>query len=323
MRQRPVRRRRWALAALAAASVSLLVPAEAPAVRAFKLGTPQIGDMSVARVLMRITPRARRSPAPSAARLGLRVANARRLPRNVRVAGRLRRIGRSNRYIARVFVLHTDPARVSKRGQASQAIDAKGTDFWLTFPAKGVDLLDKASDVNVITEPNVPPQCFLPQSDQEWRGFTPLVNLNRVSRQRINRMSQAAVRFLCARPVPSTFPGDFGTLEPVPAFAGVHRPFEGNRFEHIFQLHGNTDVGAFGIDPPDGGEFTNCTGPCFVDSGRANFFGPFRAGQDIEVNARAIVPIPDQLNGTTYEGDGTGLFGGVQRRYRLDLPPRF
>lgn len=240
----------------------------------------------------------------------------------MKVAGRLRRIGRSNRYIARVFVLHTDPARVSKRGQASQTIDAKATDFWLTFPAKEVETDEFVEIVNAITEPKVPPVCFLPQSDREWTGFTPLVNLNQVSRQRIDRIAQAAVRFFCARPVPSTFPGDFGTLEPVPVCAGVHGRFEGNRFEHLFQLRGNTDVGAVSIDPPAGGAFTNCTGPCFVDSGRVNFFGPFPAGQDIEVNARATVPIPARLDGTAYEGNSTGLFDGVQRPFVVYLRPR-
>ena len=318
MRPRLNRRSSGTVAALAATAVALLAPLDASAARGFKLGVPQLGDMSVARVVMRITPTRGATPG----RAVMRVRNARRLPRNVGVAGRLRRIGKSNRYIARVFVLHSDPSRISAR--AAQPI-ASGVDFLIGYSHSRVDIIDNgAADENVITDPDVPPHCFLPQSDDEWSRFTPLVQPRAVFPRDLDPLSQAARDFLCARPVPRFIRTEFGTLEPVPEFDGVHRPFEGSRVEHVFRLHGNTDVGGFRIDPPPGGEFVACAGaPCLIDSGRVFGIGPIPAGEEVEVNARATVDIPRSVEGAVYPGDSTGVFGGVPRNYRLNLGFRF
>ncbi len=319
MDSRP-QRRIWTLAGVGVISVALLGPADASAARGFKLGVPQLGDMSVARVLMQITPTRGATPG----RVVMRVRNARRLPKNVGVAGRLRRVGKSKRYIARVFVLHSDPSRTSAR--AAQPI-ASGVDFLIGYPHSRVDILDDgASDVNVITDPDVPPHCFLPQSNDEWSRFTPLVEPRAGFPRQLNPLSQAARDFLCARPVPRFIRTEFGTLEPAPAFAGVHGRFEGSRFEHVFRVHGNEDMGGFSIEPPAGGMFVACGGddaPCFLESGRVLVPGPFPAGTDVDVNARANVEIPRLVTGESFPGDSGGVFNGTPRQFRMGVRLRF
>jgi hypothetical protein len=303
--------------ALAIAGASLLVPTEASAFKAFKLGVPKGGEISVARVELRVRARL---PGTKPVVRGLRVANARRLPKRVFVAARLRRVPRTNRYIARAVILNQLPAAAQG---AQDALPRRSVIFDLVGNGRS-RLFDSAFGVDVITDPAVPDICFGPQSDDEWSHFTPLVHVDLVAPRDVDDLAQAARDFLCARPIPRYLPNEFRTLEPVPAFAGVHKPFKGSRVEHVFRVHGNEDMGSFSIEPPEGGTFVGCAGaPCILESGRVLVPGPFPAGQDVDVNARADVDIPRRLEGEIFPGDSGGVFNGPPRRYRLKLGFRF
>ena len=118
MSSRPLRRRALTLAALAAASVTLLAPTDAAA-RRFTLPMPSVGDLSAGIVVAKVSVRSGRPRGAPRVRLRLAIAE-RLLPDNLIVAGRVRRIGRSNRYIARVYAVRSDPARGALRGSAAQ-----------------------------------------------------------------------------------------------------------------------------------------------------------------------------------------------------------
>jgi hypothetical protein len=306
-----------AVVAVGVASAVLLVPVNASAARAFRVGVPDAGNMSAARVVLKVMPR-------SAVVRGLQLKNARRLPRSVGVAARLQRIGRTNRYIARVAAVRRGPARASRRAQAAQD-DLPRQSLIFDVVGNGRSrVFDDVIGVNVLSEHEVPPLCFSASPDSQWTRFTPLVGLADESRQEVDALTQAVRDYLCARPVRRSIRTEFGTIEPAPIFDGVHRPFEGSPVEHVFRIHGNTDAGGLRIDPPAGGEFTACAGAtCFIDSGRVLVVGPFPAGQDVDVNARATVAIPRTVLGAVYPGDSTGLFGGPPRNYRMSLGFRF
>lgn len=283
--------------ALALAGASLLLPQGASAARAFKLGNPALGDVSVGRVSMTVAP-----PAGTPLRVrGLRVANAHRLPERMVVAARLRRLGRSRQYIARVVILNRDPARASGRAQ-----DRPPRATLFDLGGNGSvrrSLFEDTRQVNVIGEPDVPAVCFFPQRDAEWKGFTRLAGGPRMPRRELDELTLAARDLLCGKPVGDEFPAAFGTRAPATVFGGVHTPFHNARVEHVFRIRGNEEASAFSLDPPRGGEFIDCAGPpCSIEEGRVFVTGPFPAGQDIELNARASVEIPPRVRGTAYSG---------------------
>ena len=143
------------ITALAVAGAALLVPPSASAARAFKLGNPALGDISVARVVMTMKP-----PAGTPLRVrGLRAVGA---DRRMVVAARLRRIGRSRQYIARAVILNRDRARATGHAPASTRFDLATNGSVRRSP------FEDARQVNVVGEPKVPSVCFFPQRDAEW-----------------------------------------------------------------------------------------------------------------------------------------------------------
>jgi hypothetical protein len=312
---RPHGRRRLALAALVAMALPLALPAEAPAARSFTIGVPQAGDMSVARIEIRRTGPSRRPR--------LRVPNASQLPDNVTVAGSLLRVRRTNRYVARLVAVHSDPARFSRRAGAAQ--DGEPTDrivIRTPFKYRGSRWPSRrAVGENVIANPNVPGVCFLSQSDRPWERLRQLVfrdPLPGFSPQEVSQLGIFGRDVFCGLPHNPNAPGIFGTAAPGPTFAGIHQSFQGSAFEHVIRIHGNRRMGGFRIVPPPGGQMTACAGgPCFISDGSAFFIGPFDAGQDVTVNARADVPVPDSLDGTAFEGNDSGLFEGNRHNFRI------
>jgi hypothetical protein len=287
--------------ALGLACTSLLVPPDASAARAFKLGNPAPGDVSVARVVMTVMP-----PAGTPLRVrGLRALGA---DRRLVVAGRLRRIGRSRQYIARAVILNRDRARASGRAPAATRFDLA------TNGSVRRSLFEDTRQVNVVGAPHVPSVCFFPQRDAEWRGFRALANGPRLSRRRLDELTLAGRDLLCGKPVPDGFAARFGTRRPATVFGGAHTPFHNARVEHVFRLHGNEAASAFSVDPPPGGAYTSCTGaPCTIDAGRVFVPGPFAAGEEVELNLRASVEIPPRVRATAHLGAGSldfvaGLF---------------
>ena len=296
--------RNWAVAGLAAAA--LLAPAEASATRDFKVGLPKAGEISVARVELR---------APVVR--GMRVMNVRRLPRNLYVAGRLTRVGRTNRYIARVVALRKGaPERSARAAQDKPPFQPPYVDI---FPHNRIDIGQLDADENVLTDPDPVPMCFGPQSGSEWTRFTPLAHPGLVGRRFRDELTREAIDAFCGRPVPDNFANRFDTYDAIPFFTGAHRAFQGNRFEHVFRIHGNEDAGALSILPPPGGEFTLCGGnvPCLVDNGIIRVFGPFAAGQEIDVNGRANVEIPRRVDGEWFPPDPRGPFESQPRKFYL------
>jgi hypothetical protein len=292
--------------ALAVAGASLLLPAEASAIRAFELGNPALGDISVGRVVMTVKPRAGTPPRVR----GLRVVNAHRLPKRIFVAARIRRLGRSKQYIARVVILNRDRARASGRTPRTTIFDL------IVNGTVRRSLFEDTRQVDVIGEPDVPDVCFFAQRDAEWTGFARLAGGPRMPRTKLDELTLVARDLLCGRPVREGFPEEFGTREPVTVFGGVHTPFHRARVEHVFRIHGNEDASGFSLDPPAGGAFIACTGPpCFIDAGRVFVAGPFPAGRDVELNARASVEIPPRVTATAYWGDGSGIFGGERMSF--------
>jgi hypothetical protein len=275
--------------ALALAGASLLLPPDASAARAFKLGNPALGDISVGRVVMTVRP-----PAGEPLRVGgIRIANAARLPERVVVAARLRRLGRSRQYIARVVILNRDRARAPRA--TSFDLIGNGT--------AQRSLFEDTRQVDVIGEPDVPDVCFFPQRDAEWKGFSRLAGSPRMPRPKLDELTLAARDFLCGKPVRAGFPAAFGTRAPATVFGGVHTPFHNARVQHVFRIRGNEEASAFSLDPPRGGEFIACSGPCGVDGGRVVAAGPFQAGQEVELNVRASVEIPPRVRATAHFGD--------------------
>jgi hypothetical protein len=279
------------ITALAVAGAALLVPPYASAARAFKLGNPARGDISVARVVMTVKP-----PADAPLRVrGVRAAGA---DARMVVAARLRRIGRSRQYVARVVILHTDRTAAAGSARAKTRFDVD------TNGSVRRSLFEDTRQVNVLRSPDVPTVCFFPQRDAEWKGFAALANGPRLPRRKLDRLTLAARDLLCGRPVPAGFPAAFGTRTPATVFGGVHTPFHNARVEHVFRFHGNQAASAFSIAPPRGGEFISCAGaPCVVDGGRVFVSGPFAAGDEVELNARATVEIPPRVRATAYAGD--------------------
>jgi hypothetical protein len=278
------------IVALGLACTALLVPPDASAARAFKLGNPAAGDISVARVVMTLRP-----PAGTPLRVGgIRAAGA---VRRLVVAARLRRIGRSRQYIARAVILNRDRARLSGRAPAATRFDLA------TNGSVRRSLFEDTRQVNVVRAPDVPSVCFFPQRDAEWRNFTALANGPRLRPGQLDRLTLAARDLLCGRPVPDGFPEAFGTRAPATVFGGAHTPFHNARVEHVFRLHGNEPASGFSLDPPRGGEFVSCSGaPCVIDAGRVLVSGPFAAGEEVELNARASVEIPPRVRATAIVG---------------------
>lgn len=279
------------ITALAVLGVALLVPPYASAARAFKLGTPALGDVSVARVVMTVKP-----PEGQPLRVrGVRAVNAD--PRLV-VAARLRRVGRSRQYVARVVILHSDRARSAGSVAARTRFDV------VTNGSLQRSLFEDTRQVNVLRSPKVPSVCFFPQRDAEWKDFIPFAKAARLSRRKLDRLTLAARDLLCGRPVPAGFPAAFGTRKPATVFGGVHTPFHNARVEHVFRFHGNEAARSFSIEPPRGGEFVSCAGaPCSVDGGRVLLSGPFAAGEEVELRARATVEIPPRMSAAAHAGD--------------------
>jgi hypothetical protein len=284
------------ITALAFAGASLVAAPSASAVPAFKLGDPSAGDISVARVVMTVTP-------PPGAPLRVRGIRAVGADRRMVVAARLRRIGRSRQYIARAVILNRDRARRRDRARASgRGPDATRFDL-ATNGSVRRSLFEDTRQVNVLRQPSVPTVCFFPQRDAEWRGFTALANGPGLRRGRLDRLTLAARDLLCGRPVPGGFPAAFGTRTPATVFGGAHTPFHSARVEHVFRLHGNEPASGFILDPPRGGEFMSCAGaPCVIDAGRVVVSGPIAAGEEVELNARASVEIPPRVRATALVG---------------------
>jgi hypothetical protein len=271
------------ITALAVAGAALLAPPYASAVPAFKLGSPARGDISVGRVVVTVKPP---RDAPLRVR-GVRPVNAD--PRTV-VASRLRRIGRSRQYVARVVILRGNRAGGAGRARATTRFDVN------TNGRVQRSLFEDTRQVNVLRSPKVPSVCFFAQRDAEWKGFTAFANAERLSRRKLDRLTLAARDLLCGRPVPAGFPAAFGTRKPATVFGGVHTPFHNARVEHVFRFHGNDPASSFSIEPPRGGEFVSCAGaPCSVDGGRVLVSGPFAAGEEVELRARATVEIPARV----------------------------
>jgi hypothetical protein len=158
--------------------------------------------------------------------------------------------------------------------------------------------------VNVLRSPKVPSVCFFTQRNAEWKGFAALSNGPRLPPPKLDRLTPAARDIRCGRPVQAGFSGAFGIRTPATVFGGVHTPFHNARVEHVFRLHGNQAASSFSIEPPRGGEFVSCAGsPCVVDAGRVFVSGPFAAGEEVELNARATVEIPPRVRATAYAGD--------------------
>jgi hypothetical protein len=294
------------------AAAALLAPAEASGARGFRVPLPKAGEISVARAEVRV-PVVR----------GMRVANVRRLPRNLYVAGRLTRVGRTNRYIARVVALRKGaPEGSARAAQDKPAFEPPYINF---FPHNRVDIGDFDADANVLTDPDPVALCFTADPNAQWTRFTPLAHAGVVPRRFRDELTREAIDAFCGLPVPDGFPNRFDTYDPIPFFTGAHGPFEGSPFEHVFRVHGNEDMGAFSIEPPPGGEFIQCGGnvPCFIDSGGIRVLGPFPAGQDVDVNGRANVEIPRRLEGRSFPGDAGGPFNGSPRPFYLGTRFRF
>jgi hypothetical protein len=303
-------RRTLAFAGLAAAG--LLAPAEASAARGFRVPMPKAGEISVARAELR---------APAVR--GMRVTNVRRLPRNLYVAGRLTRVRRTNRYIARVVALRKGAPEASAR--AAQDTPPFEPPFISVFPHNRLDIAELDADGNVLTDPDPVPLCFGANPGDEWTRFTPLAHPGLVPRRFRDELTREAIDAFCARPVPDGFANRFDTYDAIPFFTGAHRPFERNPFEHVFRVHGNEEMGAFSIEPPPGGEFIQCAGdlPCFIDSGGIRVLGPIPAGEDVDVNGRANVEIPRRLDGRSFPGDAGGPFNGSPRPFYIGTRFRF
>ena len=278
------------ITALAVAGAALLVPPYASAARAFKLGNPARGDISVGRVVMTMKP-------PKDARLKVRGVRAVHADARMVVAARLRRVGRSRQYVARVVILHSDQAGAAGRARTTR-FDVN------TNGSVQSSLFEDTRQVNVLSSPEVPSVCFFPQRDAEWTGFTAFANAARLSRRKLDRLTLAARDLLCGRPVPAGFPAAFGTRTPATVFGGVHTPFHNARVEHVFRFHGNEAASSFSIEPPRGGAFISCAGaPCAVDGGGVIVSGPVAAGDEGELRARATVEIPPRVRATAYAGD--------------------
>jgi hypothetical protein len=279
------------ITALAVAVAALLVPQYASAARAFKLGNPARGDISVGRVVMTVKP-------PDGEHLKVRGIRAAGADARMVVAARLRRIGRSRQYVARVVILHSDRTAAAGSARATTRFDVD------TNGSVRRSLFEDTRQVNVVGTPKVPSVCFFPQRDAEWKGFAALANGPRLPRRKLDRLTLAARDLLCGRPVPSGFPAAFGTPTPATVFGGVHTPFHNARVEHVFRFHGNDAASSFSIEPPRGGEFVSCAGwPCSIDAGRVLVPGPFTAGEEVELNARATIEIPPRVKATAYAGD--------------------
>src|SRR6187551_2551259 len=101
------------ITALAVAGAALLVPPYASAARAFELENPARGEISVGRVVMTMKP-------SKDARLTVRGVRAVHADARMVVAARLRRVGRSRQYVARVVILHSNQAEAAGRARTTR-----------------------------------------------------------------------------------------------------------------------------------------------------------------------------------------------------------